>query len=62
MTSHANVTPFSIAVKDDALADLRSRIRRTRWPDEVESAGGHRCLAADTSPQSKNQSVLRATS
>jgi pimeloyl-ACP methyl ester carboxylesterase len=28
-----NVTPFSIAVADDALADLRSRITRTRWPE-----------------------------
>lgn len=33
------MTPFTIAVPDDVLLDLRSRLRRTRWPDEVEGAG-----------------------
>ena len=27
------VRPFSIAVADDALADLKSRLRNTRWPE-----------------------------
>ncbi|HEU4422326.1 MAG TPA: epoxide hydrolase [Pilimelia sp.] len=27
--------PFSIHVPDDVLADLRARIQRTRWPDQV---------------------------
>jgi pimeloyl-ACP methyl ester carboxylesterase len=31
--------PFEIAVPDEALVDLRERIRRTRWPDEVEGIG-----------------------
>ncbi|MBN8910338.1 MAG: epoxide hydrolase N-terminal domain-containing protein, partial [Rhodospirillales bacterium] len=30
-----NVTPFTIAIPDDALADLRERLARTRWPDEI---------------------------
>lgn len=29
------VTPFTIAIPDDALADLRERLARTRWPDEI---------------------------
>jgi pimeloyl-ACP methyl ester carboxylesterase len=33
------VEPFEIAVADEALADLRGRIRRTRWPDEIEGIG-----------------------
>ena len=31
--------PFEIAVPDEALADLRERVRRTRWPDEIEGIG-----------------------
>ena len=27
-------TPFTLRVADDALADLKSRLARTRWPDE----------------------------
>lgn len=27
------ISPFSIAVSDDVLEDLRSRLRRTRWPE-----------------------------
>jgi pimeloyl-ACP methyl ester carboxylesterase len=33
------VEPFEIAIPDAMLADLRERIRRTRWPDEVEGVG-----------------------
>lgn len=29
------VTPFTIAVPDADLSDLRDRLRRTRWPDEI---------------------------
>lgn len=32
-------TPFRIAIVDAELADLRDRLRRTRWPDEVDGAG-----------------------
>jgi pimeloyl-ACP methyl ester carboxylesterase len=31
--------PFTIAVPDSAIADLRERLARTRWPDEVIGAG-----------------------
>jgi len=29
------VTPFTLAVPDTALVDLRARLDRTRWPDEI---------------------------
>lgn len=32
-------TPFVIRVADDVLADLRERLGRVRWPDEVAGAG-----------------------
>jgi pimeloyl-ACP methyl ester carboxylesterase len=32
-------TPFQIHVPDAELEDLKDRLRRTRWPDEVEGAG-----------------------
>ena len=31
--------PFRIAVSEETLADLRDRLARTRWPDEIEGAG-----------------------
>ena len=31
----ANLTPFSLHVGDDVLADLKTRLTRVRWPDEV---------------------------
>jgi microsomal epoxide hydrolase len=33
------IEPFEIAVRDEVLADLRERLARTRWPDQVEGAG-----------------------
>jgi epoxide hydrolase len=33
------IRPFRIAVPDAALADLRERIERTRWPDELPGVG-----------------------
>jgi len=32
------VEPFRIAVPDEVIADLRERLGRTRWPDEVDGA------------------------
>jgi pimeloyl-ACP methyl ester carboxylesterase len=29
------VEPFSISIQDDVLSDLRARIRKTRWPEQV---------------------------
>ena len=34
-----HATPFRVDVPDAVLADLRERLARTRWPDEVEGAG-----------------------
>lgn len=31
--------PFRVAVPDEALADLRARIDRARWPNEISGAG-----------------------
>ena len=31
--------PFTIHVADDVLADLRARLDRARWPDEMPGAG-----------------------
>ena len=31
--------PFSIRIEDEVLSDLRERIRKTRWPDQVPGIG-----------------------
>jgi hypothetical protein len=31
--------PFTLHVPDEVLDDLRVRLERTRWPDEVADAG-----------------------
>jgi microsomal epoxide hydrolase len=31
--------PFTVHIPDGILADLRERLVRTRWPDEVPAAG-----------------------
>jgi pimeloyl-ACP methyl ester carboxylesterase len=33
------VEPFPIQVEEDVLLDLRARIRRTRWPDQIPDVG-----------------------
>ncbi|MGK2855918.1 MAG: epoxide hydrolase family protein [Thermoanaerobaculia bacterium] len=33
------IEPFTVRVSDEVLHDLRERLARTRWPDEVEGAG-----------------------
>lgn len=33
------ITPFKIDIPQETLDDLHARLRNTRWPDEVESAG-----------------------
>ena len=35
----SDIRPFHVSVPDEALADLRSRLARTRWPDELPGAG-----------------------
>ena len=34
-----DVQPFSVSVPEVTLTDLRERLARTRWPDEVDGAG-----------------------
>ncbi len=34
-----NIQPFTITVAQSTLDDLRERLARTRWPDEVQGAG-----------------------
>ncbi len=34
-----NIQPYTVHISDDTLEDLRVRLRRTRWPDELEGAG-----------------------
>src|SRR5262245_41640546 len=31
--------PFTIKISDDVLSDLRDRLHRVRWPDQVPGAG-----------------------
>jgi pimeloyl-ACP methyl ester carboxylesterase len=35
----ARIQPFTIAIEDEVLDDLRARIRATRWPDQIPGAG-----------------------
>ena len=32
-------TPFQIQIPDAALADVRERLKRTRWPSEIPGSG-----------------------
>ena len=34
-----SIKPFRCAVPDDVIADLKARLARTRWPDQLEGAG-----------------------
>ncbi|MBC7820548.1 MAG: alpha/beta fold hydrolase [Planctomycetaceae bacterium] len=33
------IRPFQVHVEDEVLDDLKSRLARTRWPDEIDDAG-----------------------
>jgi pimeloyl-ACP methyl ester carboxylesterase len=37
--AQSKIEPFKIEISDDVLADLRARLERTRFPDEVPGAG-----------------------
>ena len=37
--SAMSIQPFTIDIAQSALDDLRERLARARWPDEVEGAG-----------------------
>ena len=32
------IRPFRVDIKEDVLTDLRERLKRTRWPDEIEDS------------------------
>ena len=34
-----NAVPFTVSVPEPVLTDLRDRLARTRWPDEIPGAG-----------------------
>ena len=34
-----NIQPYEVHISDDILDDLRDRLSRTRWPDELEDVG-----------------------
>lgn len=42
-----HIEPFRISVSEDVIADLRDRLRRTRWPDQISET--HWTYGADTS-------------
>ena len=33
------IRPFRVDIKEDVLTDLRERLKRTRWPDEIPGSG-----------------------
>jgi pimeloyl-ACP methyl ester carboxylesterase len=37
--NHMQLSPFQIAVPDDAIADLKTRLQRVRWPDQPDDVG-----------------------
>lgn len=37
--SSADITPFDITVDDEVLDDLKDRLGRTRWPDQIPDTG-----------------------
>ena len=39
MDERLDIRPYRIDVPQDDLDDLRERLSRTRWPDEIEDAG-----------------------
>jgi epoxide hydrolase len=39
MAHHSEITPYSIDIPQSALDDLKERLGRTRWPDELPGAG-----------------------
>ena len=36
ITAHPAAEPFRIEISDGVLADLRDRLRRTRWPNPAQ--------------------------
>jgi pimeloyl-ACP methyl ester carboxylesterase len=47
MTNHINIHPFTIAIADADLQDLRERLQRTRWPRTLPGTGWERGVPRD---------------
>jgi len=47
MTNHDNIHPFTIAISDADLRDLRERLERTRWPHALAGTGWERGVPVD---------------
>ena len=47
MDKHSEIRPFGIEIRQADLDDLRDRLARTRWPDQVPGAGWDYGIALD---------------
>ena len=47
MTNHTAIQPFTVAIADPDLEDLRERLRRTRWPQPLPGVGWERGVPVD---------------
>jgi pimeloyl-ACP methyl ester carboxylesterase len=47
MTNHTDIKPFTIAIPEADLEDLRERLRRARWPQQPPEAGWERGVPLD---------------
>jgi len=47
MSTATPIRPFTVSIDDAALADLRDRLHRTRWPDQPEGTGWERGVPRD---------------
>jgi pimeloyl-ACP methyl ester carboxylesterase len=47
MTNHPDIEPFTIAIPDADVEDLRERLRRTRWPQSPPGVGWERGVPVD---------------
>lgn len=39
LASGLNITPFNVHIPDAAIADLKLKLKQTRWPDEIHGSG-----------------------
>jgi epoxide hydrolase len=45
--SEQAITPFAVCISDDAITDLRTRLRSTRWPVQLPSPAWQRGVSVD---------------
>ena len=46
MPDHA-ITPFTVSISDEAITDLRTRLRSTRWPEQLPGPAWQRGVPVD---------------